>query len=643
MIMHNPNFKHPIVRLIKHIFLIGIYRHVDDYEKARKLLIVNSIAIYAVVITTLIATFTFLSGSHILGLAEFATALLLVCCIVYVRRSEWRRTPIYIGIAAMTGLFGYLFFSESSNGTGFIWYYTYPLFTLYIMGIRDGAIANLILMVPSFIYLITMWDDPEPMYSRDFILRFIPSLFFVFFFSYIFETTRSKAFGRLHVKQDELVKTIGELQRKEGELKKAHDNLETKVSERTTELRRTNEELITEIEERKRSQEQQKRLENQLLQAKKMQAIGTLAGGVAHDLNNILSGITSYPELMLMNLPEGSSLRAPLKTIQTSGEKAAAIVQDLLTLSRRGAAAFRPVDLRNVVMEYLESPEMSKMLTFHPGVTVETRFESPPFTISGSTVHLSKTIMNLITNAAEAMPKGGCIGIELHGMHIVEGGLISDKLAPGRYIKLVVSDSGKGIDPLVIDRIYEPFFTTKKMGRSGTGLGMAVVWGTVEDHQGYIRTQSSPESGTSFEIWFPAIEDTVQQMAHSVAEPPRASSESVLVVDDVVEQRDIAKAILINLGYTVATVDSGENAIAYLQTSDADLLLLDMAMEPGLNGLETYRSILQFKPDQRAIIVSGFSDSELIKETLRLGAHSYIKKPYTIDSISRAIRDALDV
>jgi signal transduction histidine kinase/ActR/RegA family two-component response regulator len=642
MIMRNPKSKHPIIRLFETIFLVGIYRHVHDYEKARKLLIVNSITLYAVVIITLISAFTYLSGSHTLGLAEFATALLLVGCIVYVRQFEWRRTPIYIGIGAMTGLFGFLFFSESGSKTGFIWYYTYPLFTLYIMGIRDGIMANVILMVPSFIYLVTMWYDADPLYSRDFIVRFIPSIIFVFIFSYIFETTRLKAFHKLQENQGELVKTIGELQRKEGELKKAHDNLETQVAERTTALRRSNKELNIEIEERRRSQEQQKRLENQLLQAKKMQAIGTLAGGVAHDLNNILSGITSYPELMLMNLPKRSSLRAPLKTIQTSGEKAAAIVQDLLTLSRRGAATFCPVDLRFVVTEYLKSPELKKMLSFHPGVTVKTRFESPPFIISGSKVHLSKTIMNLVTNAAEAMPKGGPIGVELHGTYIDCEHQISDKLAPGRYVQLIVSDSGKGIDPLVIDRIYEPFFTTKKMGRSGTGLGMAVVWGTVEDHQGHIRTLSAPDSGTAFELWFPAIEDAVQQQACAQAEPPRARRESVLVVDDTLEQRDIAKAILNTLGYTVTTVDSGENAIAYLEKKDADLLLLDMAMEPGLNGLETYRAILGFKPDQRAVVVSGFSDSELIQSTLKLGAHCYIKKPYTIDSISRAIRNALD-
>jgi signal transduction histidine kinase/ActR/RegA family two-component response regulator len=641
--MRNQSSKHPIVRFFENILLVGIYRRLQDYENARKLVIVNSISLYAIAVLVIIGAIVYLRGNTMLGLVDISTAGLLVGCIVYLRRSGRHQLPIYVGISAMTGLYGYLFFIGSGNGTGFVWYYTYPVFTLYIMGKRDGVIANLILMVPSFTYLATMWYDADPLYSQDFTIRFIPSMFFVFIFSYFFEATRLKAFHKLQEKQDQLVETIGRLRRKEGELKKAHDSLEAQVAERTNALRRTNEELTIEIEERKRSEMRQKKLENQLLQAQKMQAIGTLAGGVAHDLNNILSGITSYPEFVLMKLPKESSLRAPLKTIQTSGEKAVAVVQDLLTLSRRGAATFRPVDLHIVVTEYLESPELKKMLSFHPGVTVVTHFESPPFAISGSTVHLSKTIMNLVTNAAEAMPNGGCIGIELRGTHLDPGQRIAGKLAPGRYIKLTVSDSGKGIDPLVIDRIYEPFFTTKKMGRSGSGLGMAVVWGTVEDHQGHIRIQSSPDSGTAFELWFPAIEDDVKKPVCAEAELPRANhDESVLVVDDVAEQRQIAKVILTDLGYTVTTVDSGENAIAYLQKMDADLILLDMAMEPGLDGLETYRRILEFQPGQRAVIVSGFSDSERIRSTLKLGAHCYVKKPYPVESISKAIRDALD-
>lgn len=639
--MNTQGFKQPFVRFFEKVFLIGIYRYLQDYEKARKLIIVNSITLYAIVVLLIIGTINYLRGNSVLGVVDVSTAVLLIGCIVYVRWFERYKLPTFVGIGAMTGLYGFLFFTGGGSGCGFIWYFTYPLFTLYIMGRRDGFIANLILMVPSFIYLVSMWHDADPLYSQDFTIRFIPSMFCVFFFSFIFESTRLKAFRNLQEKQDQLVETIGELQRKESELKKAHDSLEAQVAERTNALRQTNEELTVEIEERKRSQKRQKRLENQLLQAQKMKAIGTLAGGVAHDLNNILSGITSYPELMLMKLPKESPLRAPLQTIQSSGEKAAAIVQDLLTLSRRGAATFCPVDLHIVVTKYLESPELKKMLSFHPGVTVKTHFESPPFAISGSAVHLSKTIMNLVTNAAEAMPKGGCIGIGLCGTRLDPGHQISGKLAPGQYIKLTVSDTGKGIDPLVIDRIYEPFFTTKKMGRSGSGLGMAVVWGTVEDHQGHIRIQSSPESGTAFELWFPAIEDDVQPPDCAEAELPRANSETVLVVDDVVEQREIAKAILTDLGYIVTAVDSGENAIAYLQEADADLLLLDMAMEPGLDGLETYRRILEFKPGQRAVIVSGFSDSERIQSTLKLGAHSYVKKPYAIESISKAIRDAL--
>jgi CheY-like chemotaxis protein len=331
-----------------------------------------------------------------------------------------------------------------------------------------------------------------------------------------------------------------------------------------------------------------------------------------------------------------------LTTIQNSGQKAVAIVQDLLTLSRRGVAAYDIVDLRMVVSDYLKSPEVEKMLSFHQDVVIDTNYESPPFTICGSPVHLGKTLMNLVTNAAEAMPNGGQICIQLRGVQLDRHDPGLDRLSPGRYVKLTVSDAGQGIDPQVIDRIYEPFFTTKKMGRSGSGLGMTVVWGTVEDHQGHIQVRSSPKNGTAFELWFPAVGPDSQRTVKRRTELPKANNESILVVDDVHEQREIATAILTGLGYRVHSVVSGEAAIKYLKERDMDLLLLDMTMDPGLNGLETYRRILQFKPEQRAVMVSGFSESQQIRHALGLGAHSYVKKPYTIESISKAVRGALD-
>jgi len=397
---------------------------------------------------------------------------------------------------------------------------------------------------------------------------------------------------------------------------------------------------ITELKWASREKEE---LQAQLQRAQKMEAIGTLAGGVAHDLNNILSGIVSYPELLLMDLKNDSPLRKPILTIQKSGEKAAAIVQDLLTLARRGVEATEVVNLNSIVSEYLLSPEHAKLELNHSNVDIERKLDESLLNIMGSPVHLSKTIMNLVSNAAEAMLDGGCISITTENRHIDRTTYGFDDIKKGDYAALSVTDSGIGISPKDIERIFEPFYTKKTMGRSGTGLGMAVVWGTVKDHRGYIDLSSMEGQGTEITLYFPI---TRKNFHH---EPEIASiqelmgtGESILVVDDIEAQRQIAAEMLEKLGYQVVTVSSGEAAVAYLQEHSADLLVLDMIMEPGIDGLETYRKILKSNPCQKSIIASGYSESIRVKEALELGAGSYVKKPYLLEKIGRAIKAELN-
>ncbi len=397
---------------------------------------------------------------------------------------------------------------------------------------------------------------------------------------------------------------------------------------------------ITELKWASREKEE---LHAQLQRAQKMEAIGTLAGGVAHDLNNILSGIVSYPELLLMDLAESSPLRKPILTIQKSGEKAAAIVQDLLTLARRGVEATEVVNLNDIVTEYLMSPEHARLELDHADVHVEKRLEENLVNILGSPVHLSKTIMNLVSNSAEAMPQGGMILIKTENRHLDTVKIGYDDIDTGDYAILTVTDTGIGISPEDMERIFEPFYTKKTMGRSGTGLGMAVVWGTVKDHQGCIDLTSSEGKGTEVTLYFP-----VTRKPFSVHEDMATildimgNGETILVVDDNEEQRQIASEMLKKLGYCVAVVASGQEAVDLIGRHPFDLVVLDMIMEPGIDGLETYRRILEIRPQQRSIIASGYSESVFVKEAQRLGAGSYIKKPYLINRIGRAIREELD-
>jgi CheY-like chemotaxis protein len=367
-----------------------------------------------------------------------------------------------------------------------------------------------------------------------------------------------------------------------------------------------------------------------------------MAGGVAHDLNNILSGIVSYPDLLLMDLPEGSPLRHPIRTIQKSGQKAAAIVQDMLTLARRGVPVRELVNLNNIVSEYLKSPEHCNLLSRSPNVRIQVDLGAEVLNIIGSNVHIAKSLMNLVSNAIEAMPGGGEVRIATRNLYVDEPAPGYDAINEGDYAVLEVSDNGIGISPEDQERIFEPFFTKKKMGQSGTGLGMAVVWGTVKDHNGHIDLQSSQGEGTVFRLFFPATRNTsVEDKPKNMPEEYLGNGESILVVDDVAEQRDIASSVLKRLGYKVASVASGEEAMAYLQKNSVDLMVLDMVMEPGMDGLETYRKVLEINPRQKAVIASGFSETERVREAQQLGVGAYVKKPYMMHNIGLAVRNEL--
>ena len=397
------------------------------------------------------------------------------------------------------------------------------------------------------------------------------------------------------------------------------------------------------ITDRRQAEEERIKLERKLQQAQKMKAIGTLAGGVAHDLNNILSGIVSYPELILMDLPEDSPLRDSIQTIQESGKKAAAIVQDLLTLARRGVSTNEIVNLNDLISEYLVSPEFEKLKTFHPSVKIETCLDAALLNISGSPVHLSKTVMNLVSNAAEAIVDGGILYLKTENRYLDQPIRGYDDINEGDYVVLTVSDSGVGIAAEEINRIFEPFYTKKVMGRSGTGLGMAVVWGTVKDHKGYIHVDSELEKGTTFKLYFPITrqEKSKNLNAKKLADY-MGNGEFILVVDDVREQREIALKILSQLGYCVKLASSGEEAVKIMKNRTADLIVLDMIMPPGIDGLETYKRIVSNNPNQKAIIVSGFSETDRVKKAQRLGAGTYVKKPYTIEGIGVAVKAELE-
>ncbi|MFH2046315.1 MAG: response regulator [Pseudomonadota bacterium] len=386
-----------------------------------------------------------------------------------------------------------------------------------------------------------------------------------------------------------------------------------------------------------------KRIETQLQQAQKMEAIGTLVGGVAHDLNNILGGLVGYPELLLLDMPPGSPMAEPLLQIMKSGEKAAAIVQDLLTLARRGVTVEEVVNLNHIISEYLKTPEHEKMTEYHSNIKYELNLDPELLNNRGSFFHITKVLMNLMANASESIQDGkGEVLVTTQNRHLDQPYEGFQNIPGGDYVILSVSDTGIGISIEDRSKIFEPFYTKKKMGRSGTGLGMTVVRGTVEDHKAYIDITNREEGGSRFDIYFPVTRDFINIEAKDYSLKSYYGSEKILVVDDVKEQQDVASNLLGYLGYSLEAVSSGEKALEYLQNNTPDVILLDMIMEPGIDGLETCTRILESNPSQKIIICSGFSETERVKQALKLGACAYVKKPYRIKEIAKAVREALD-
>jgi PAS domain S-box-containing protein len=400
---------------------------------------------------------------------------------------------------------------------------------------------------------------------------------------------------------------------------------------------------LTDIHDRKVAEEEHRNLQERLVRAEKMEALGTLAGGVAHDLNNVLGGIVGYSELLLREAGGNQRLGKYADGVLKSSQKAAAIINDLLTLSRRGVPVSEVVNLNHVICDYFDTPHFEKLKAFHPGVVFATGLQEKLPNVKGSPVHLEKAVMNLLSNAAEAsMPQGGEVTIRTEKRHLDGPVRGCNGIRETDYVVLTVSDKGSGMSPEHLARIFEPFYTRKVMGRSGTGLGLTVVWGTVKDHNGHIDVVSEEGKGSAFTLFFPVTREEPAGASPYISDAQiMGRGESILVVDDVEAQRDIAVNILDKLGYRPHAVASGEAALEYLRAHRVDLLLLDMIMDPGIDGLETYKRALEINPKQKAVIISGFSETRKVEEARVLGAGEYVQKPYVMSRIGLAVKNAL--
>ncbi len=422
--------------------------------------------------------------------------------------------------------------------------------------------------------------------------------------------------------------------------------------------------VIADISACRHAEARERELAQKLADAERIESLAVLAGGVAHDLNNMLGPLVLLPEgigEVLRNARHASDeaiadARQDLAMLTDAAERAAATVQELQTLGRRGDLDFEPLDTGELVRDCLESHDVQTARLKHARVQLDAGFPQQPLMVMGNATALHRVLLNLLLNAMEAIPRQGAVRVDVERIEIAEPRVGRDVIAPGDYVRIRVRDSGVGIPDAILRKLFEPFVSSKKgLGeRSGSGLGLSVVHAVVRDHHGCIDVEGDMEGWTTtFSVYLPAVAAPVRQGAASTALPP--GTEHILIVDDEPAQRFIARRCLKRLGYTLAEAVNGRHAIRLCREMHDrfrgeadpiisgpvfDLVLIDMVMKGDLDGLDTLQAVRVINPSQKAIIVSGHAPEARGAATVGLGA-TWLAKPYTSAQLASAVRQKL--
>ncbi len=387
-------------------------------------------------------------------------------------------------------------------------------------------------------------------------------------------------------------------------------------------------ETLVDITETKKLQDQQSR-------AERLEMAGTVAGQVAHDFNNLLGPLMAYPDLIREELPENHPAIELLDQIEVAAERISEINQDLLAMGRRGHFTKNVLCLNDIVNRALG--DLNSLLADRE---VETDLYTNLNFVLGNSAQLGRMINNLLNNAIDAVQTAGTISVRTENCYMRDASVLSGRIPDGEYVRLTVEDTGSGIPEEFTRQIFDPFFTTKTADKKrGSGLGMSIVQAVIEDHGGFIDLKSELGKGTAFYVYLP-ITGAPKERKEDDKSPD--GCETILIVDDDKVQREVATRLLRKLGYNVESVECGEDAVELLRDHPRDLVILDMVMPDGIDGTETYRRIAEFSPTQKAIIVSGFAESDRVTDALKMGVGAFVKKPVTKSVIAAAVRAELD-
>jgi PAS domain S-box-containing protein len=380
---------------------------------------------------------------------------------------------------------------------------------------------------------------------------------------------------------------------------------------------------------------EKKAMEKQILQHQKMEAIGTLAGGIAHNFNNLLMNIMGLTGLILAGLDRENPAHADLKLIEQEVVKGSALTKQLLSLGRGGAFLPKPIDLNALI------DKVARLFCrTRSGVSVTRKLAPGLPPVEGDPGQMEQVMLNLLVNAWQAMSRQGDMTLATEAVTLSEAFCGSYQRPPGRYVHLSLTDTGQGMDEPTLARIFEPFFTTKDVGQ-GTGLGLATVYAIIKQHQGIIRVDSQPGQGSTFHIFLP-VSAKAAVAEHSRDEGILGGSGAILLVDDEDGVRTVAGRILQHLGYQVTLAESGLRALEiYRQERDRiDLVILDMLM-PGMGGAETFQELKRLNPGVRVLLSSGYSANGETQEVMAAGARGFIQKPYRLALLSHKVAEAL--
>ena len=420
--------------------------------------------------------------------------------------------------------------------------------------------------------------------------------------------------GTISTLNKKLKKEVTERQQIEKQLKSYQNHLEEMVQKRTLELKTAN---------------------DRLRHAEKMEAIGQLAGGVAHDFNNQLTIVLGYCEILASRLKDNPQLTEYVNHIQSSGKRASDLTKQLLAFARKGVYKSLPVDLNSTAKEI--AALLSRSL--NKNISIECRTDALQPLVWGGATQLQNAILNLALNARDAMTQGGILTIETRNINIDQPFCAKHDLdlSPGIYVTITVQDTGSGIDSSTMKHIFEPFFTTKEEGK-GTGMGLAAVYGIVKSHKGAVTVNSTPGMGSTFTMYFPVTAKTKSAPVDAIMFSNPQQKLNVLIIDDEKEVAKTVSDMLFILGYAAKAICEPEKAINYYRNNwkSIDLVIIDMIM-PGMDGKETFNTLKQINPEIKAIISSGYALTKEIEEILKQGARAFLQKPYDQIDLARQI------